>query len=210
MERTRRASIAIALGCALLVASGCVAPRAAREPTGALVLELAAEPRGARGSVLYLERVADPKPRAPGPRVFEVASGGPGFDPPLSVVRPGSDVVFVNRGELAHRLFSADDRGRRERALDPGGRSLPLPIARAGAHRFYCSLHPEESFVLFASPSDHYVLPDGRPVHRIEALPAGVYRLSWWSDAGVRTAAHVEIRAGVTERRTLREGPGSP
>jgi hypothetical protein len=151
VERTRRASIAVALGCALLLTSGCLGPGAAREPTGALVLELAAEPRGARESVLYLERVADPKPRAPGPRV-----------------------------------------------------------SRAGAHRFYCSLHPEESFVLFASPSDHYVLPDGRRVHRIEALPAGAYRLSWWSDAGVRTAAHVEIRPGVTERRTLREGPGSP
>jgi plastocyanin len=206
----RVVGIAAALACGLLALAGCGSLGLAGQPGGALVLELGPEQRRASDAVLYLERVADPQPRAPGPRVFEVSSEGPGFAPPLQVVRPGSDVVFVNRGELAHRLFSADDRGRRERHLDPGGRSEPLPIARAGGQRFYCSLHPEESFSLFASPSDHFLVPDGRPVHRIEALPAGAYRLSWWSDAGVRTAGHVEIRPGATARRALRDGPAAP
>ena len=212
MTRSLRAAKSIALVCALLAWAGCrgASGPGPASPTGALILELAPAQRNASGSVLYLERLVDPQPRLPGPRVFEVSSEGPGFAPPLQVVRPGSDVVFVNHGALAHRLFSADDRGRRERSLDPGGRSEPLPIARAGGQRFYCSLHPEESFSLFASPSDHFVVPDGRPRYHIESLPAGSYRLSWWSAAGVRTAGQVEIRPGEIAQRAISEGPDSP
>lgn len=213
--RLNRKTCAAVVGGLVLVGlavSGC---RGAAGPwsaaaTGSLVLELAPDARGARGAVLYLERVADPEPRSSGPRVYEVTSEGPDFRPPLQVVRPGSEVVFVNHGGLAHRLFSADDRGRRERALAPGGRSEPLTIARAGGQRFYCSLHPEESFVLFASPSDHFVVPDGRPQVRMDALPVGAYRLSWWSDAGVSTAGHFEIHAGETARRAISSGPATP
>jgi plastocyanin len=171
-----------------------------------VVVDIPPEQIRAPGSVLYLERVSDPQPRSAGPQVVDVASEGPTFDPPLSVVRSGADVRFVNHGGLAHLLFIADGSRRRERAVDPNGVSDLLRVTRAGEHRFYCSLHPEESFAVFASPSDHFVVPDGTRSHRIEGLPAGLYQLSWFSNAGLRSAGVVEIRPGKTTKHAISVG----
>lgn len=195
---------------ALGVLAGCQNPTwAPSGHRGALVVEFAPAQSRATGSVLYLERVSEPLKRAGGPRQVDVMSEGARFDSSLHVVRPGDDVRFVNRGTLAHRLFIADDEGRREQALGPGGSSKALRITRAGEHRFYCSLHPDEGFVLFASPSDQFIVPDGRRSHRIDDLPVGHYRLSWWSDAGVRSVGMAEVRAGQTGTLAISLGPAS-
>jgi hypothetical protein len=136
----------------------------------------------------------------------DIASEGDAFAPPLHVVRPGDEVQFVNRGALVHRLFIADVDGRSERAVNPGGASAAFEITRAGEHRFYCSLHPHESFTVFASPSDQFVVPDGGSSYRFDDLPAGRYRLRWWSEAGLRSLGSVEIREGETETRAISLG----
>ena len=125
------------------------------------------------------------------------------------MVRQGDVIRFVNRGALAHRVFIADAGERRERALDPKGVSEALRTVRAGEHRFYCSLHPDESFAVFVSPSDHFIALDGRRSYRIDDLPIGHYRLSWWSDAGLRSVGKAEIRADETESLTISLGPAS-
>jgi plastocyanin len=208
VARTKERGIWIAASFALAVLFGCQSPTTPRPMTrpGAVVVEIAPAQTRANRSVLYLERVSDPPPRVAGQQVVDIASEGSSFDPPLLVVRSGADIRFVNRGELAHLLFIADVNGRRERAVDPGGVSALLRFTRVGEHRFYCSLHPDENFAVFASPSDHFVVPDGSRTHRIDGLPAGRYQLSWWSDAGVRSVGVVEIRPGETAKHAIALG----
>lgn len=203
----------IAAGLALVALSGCqlsaAAPRPPERP-GSLLLELDPAQSRAGGSVLYLEQASDPRPRVTGAQRVTVVSEGPAFDPPLRVVRAGADLRFLNRGPLAHRLFIADDKGRRERSVDPGGQSELLRITRLGEHRFYCSLHPDEGFSVFASPSDYFVVTDGASSYRLDDLPPGSYHLTRWSDAGVHWIAAVEIRPGGTARQTISAGPAGP
>jgi plastocyanin len=203
----------IAAALALSLLSSCRSPTIWStwpERDGALVVELAGPGRNADASVLYLERTSDPRPRAGAPEQVDVTSDGAAFRPPLYVLRSGDDVRFVNRGRLAHLLFIADENGRREQAVAPGGTSELLRITRLGGHRFYCSLHPDESFAVFVSPSDHFIVPDGRRSHRIDGLAAGRYRLSWWSDAGVRSVGTVAIRPGETATRAITLSAGTP
>jgi plastocyanin len=176
---------------------------------GRLLLELSEAWSRETGSVVFLEPVsADPGMRR-GVRVTEIANDGASFRPALTVVSAGDQVRFANRGGVAHRIFVIGQRGRRERLLEPGGRSAPLRIATAGEHRFYCSLHPDESFVVFAAPSRHFVVPDGGRSHHLEDIPTGEYRVGWWREADVRSLGVVEIRAGETARYPATTAPRS-
>ncbi len=163
---------------------------------GALIVHLARAPGPATASVLYLKPESEPR-WSPSRRVLvEVASDGTSFQPAFTTVYVGDDLRFVNRGTVTHQVFITDDEGRRERLLEPGSRSAALRISRVGENRFYCSLHPQESFVVFASPSLHFAVLNGERTLRIRHIPAGSYRLSWWSESGVRSLELIEIRSG--------------
>lgn len=147
-------------------------------------------------SVLYLE------PHTPSPWIMwrvasvEVVSEGTSFQAPITAIFAGDRVRFVNRGPLAHRIFTADPERRIERLVEPDGRSEPLPVMRAGENHFYCSLHPDESLVIFAAPTPFFLVLSGEPDQRIDRIPAGQYQLNEWSESGLRSLGSLEIRAG--------------
>jgi plastocyanin len=161
---------------------------------GGLVVNDERAPRDT--TVLYLE--SEKESRWTGWRwaPVDVMSDGASFRPPITAVQLGDRVRFVNRGAVAHRLFTLEPQGRRERLAEPASQSATLRISKPGANRFYCSLHPGESFVIFASPSPYFLVLGGEPVHRIDRIPAGSYRLSAWNEAGTRFLKAIEIRPG--------------
>ena len=122
---------------------------------------------------------------------------------PVTAVHVEDEVRFVNRGALAHRLFTLDPEGRRERLAKPESQSATLRISKPGENRFYCSLHPGESFVIFASPTPYFLVLGGKSIQRIDRIPAGTYRLSAWSEAGVRHLEDIEIRPGEATSHAL-------
>jgi len=164
---------------------------------------------GARTSpaVLYLEPQSGAGPIPWRAAQVDVASDGALFRPPLTAVYTGDSVRFVNRGPLAHRIFTADPESRRERLVAPFGESKALRVTKPGENRFYCSLHPDESLVIFAAPSPFFVVTRGAPAHQLERIPTGRYRLNAWSEAGLRFLGPIEIRSGQTTSHTLSDEP---
>jgi len=210
VTRGRCRSIWIAAVLVLGPWLGCRLPLAAPTPAlGRLVIELPQAERGASGAVVYLESAADPLVQDTG-RLIEIASEGPSFQAPPRVIQSGDRIRFVNQGGVAHRIFVTDEAGRRERQVSPRAHSAELPITRPGEHRFYCSLHPDESVLLFATPSPHFVIPNGETRHTIDGLVAGVYQVGWWSENGVRRLGTVEIQPGRSEARAVLLEPGLP
>ncbi|MGH7540700.1 MAG: hypothetical protein ACRELC_06860, partial [Gemmatimonadota bacterium] len=129
------------------------------------------------------------------------------FAPPFRAIRAGRPVRLVNAGPLAHRIFSADlDDGALDLPPDSGSVSLSLPPN--GPIRFYCSLHPDETFLIFSSPSDHFALPDSTGGFRFPAVPAGRYTLSIWSEAIAGPVRQIEVRAARTTRAIVWLDPG--
>jgi plastocyanin len=157
---------------------GCRLHRAAPPPAlGELVIELPQAERGASGAVIFLESAMDPGVQDTG-RLIEIVSEGQSFQAPTRVIQSGDRIRFVNQGPVAHRIFVTDEAGRRERQISPRAHSAELPITRPGEHRFYCSLHPDESVLLFATPSSHFVIPNGESRHTIDGLVAGIYQVA--------------------------------
>ena len=112
--------------------------------------------------------------------VVVIASRGETFAPALAAIPAGRRVVFANGGPLAHALFSADLAGTR---LDvpPDGRSEAVRLPPIGPVRFYCSLHSEETFVLYAGSGRVAVVePGGR--FSFARVDGGRYTLAIWSE----------------------------
>ncbi len=200
MARSRSRLAAAAAGLALAVGSGC-AGVPWRDP-GQLVVRVPGEPDPGQSWVLYLEPESG---RAGSPRtaLVEVASGGASFRPRLTAVQVGDQVRFVNEGAVAHRLFTAGEGTRRERLVGAPGRSESLRISKPEENRFYCSLHPDETFVVFASPSPWFAVLAPAEERRIGGIPSGSYRLTLWSEEGLRALGLLEIRSGVATSYTV-------
>jgi len=114
-------------------------------------------------------------------RPLVITSRHAAFDPALVAVRRGQRVVFANEGPLNHALFSADLPGARFE-IPPGTRTRDITLPPVGPVRFYCSLHSEESFVVFASDTDYLALVEGNSPYSLGPLAAGTYTLSIFSE----------------------------
>jgi len=109
-----------------------------------------------------------------------ITSRNTAFDPPLAAVGRGRGVVFANEGPLSHALFSADLPGAKF-ALPPSTRTRRIDLPPRGPIRFYCSLHADESFVVFAPNTEYVAVVEGHAPYSLGPVEAGVYTLSIWS-----------------------------
>ncbi len=213
VARSRSRLAAAAAGLALAAGSGCagvpwrdpgqLVGRVPRElGPGQLVVHVPGEPEPGQSWVLYLEPDSG-HAGAPRTALVQVASRGSSFRPLLTVVQVGDQIQFVNEGAVTHRLFTAGEGERRERLVGALGRSEWLSISKPGENRFYCSLHPDESFVVFASPSPWFAVLAPAEERRIAGIPSGSYRLTLWSEAGLHPLGPLEIHSGVATAYTL-------
>jgi plastocyanin len=62
------------------------------------------------------------------------------YQPARLTIRPGTTVVWNNRGQVAHTVTAED------RSFDTGeidsGQTGSLTFARPGTYRYYCTPHP--------------------------------------------------------------------
>ena len=183
--RRRRARLVL-VACAL-AASGCASPLAWL-PGGFGGVEGEIRIRGRGESVEKLGPVVVYlRPHASAPQgagtltLFDDRADERGQE--LVVITRGQSLRFVSRSGVAHRLFALRGEERLDVGVPENGESRVVPMERAGWIRFYCSLHQDENWDVFVSPSPHFARLglDGR--YRIEHLPRGDYELSIWSAA---------------------------
>lgn len=111
-----------------------------------------------------------------------IVSDGPRFSPPLVGVPWKRSVVLVNEGPVNHRLFAAALGRERAFELAPGGRSGPFRLPPVGPIRFFCSLHADETFVVFAGRTPYVAVIEGRERFSFDPVAPGRYMLSIWSE----------------------------
>ena len=114
-------------------------------------------------------------------RPLVITSHRADFDPPLVAVGRGRAVVFANEGPLSHTLFSADLPGARFE-LPPATRTRDVQLPPVGPVRFYCALHSDESFVVFAADTEYMAVVKGGSPYSLGPVKAGTYTLSIFSE----------------------------
>ncbi len=101
----------------------------------------------------------------------------------LAVLVRGQSLRFASQSGLEHRLFTVSGPHRIDVKVPANGRSRPVRMERLGWMRFYCSLHQDETWDAFVSPSSHYARLGPNGAYRIAYIPPGDYKLSIWSTA---------------------------
>lgn len=177
------------LGVALL--RGTVAHAEAHRSAGPLVVYL-----------IPLETVA-PLPSIGRPAVVRWRKGA--FEPDSTAVRQGGRVQIVNEGGLHHRLFTAGDRAI-QLHLTPHG-AYELEVGAGGASHIYCSLHPSEYLLIYASKQRYVgsVRPDG--TWSIGPVAPGDYRLMLWSPSADGFVRKVRVWPWTVQTQSLRLKP---
>lgn len=142
-------------------------------------------------------------PANPPTRTVRVVSPADEFAPEFAAIGPGDSLVFVNRGRLRHRVFTAGADGDVAREVPPGSASEPLVLKKYGPVRFFCSLHPDETFLLYIAPTPYFALLSPAGGYRIRGLPAGEYRLAIWSPRVTGTVREFQVVAGRASREQI-------
>jgi len=128
---------------------------------------------------------------------------GQRFHPPFVAMVQGDLIRFVNEEGVHHRLFAVTPAGRVDAALAPRSTAPPVRAERPGLLRFYCSLHPDESYAVFVAPSPYYAVADVRGGYAIRRVPAGAWHLHLWSEAAAGPVRGVDVGLFRSERVTI-------
>ncbi len=150
--------------------------------------------------VVYLER-EEGTVRDSNRKTLVVSDGDDEFrGHELTVLVHGQSLQFLSQSGLEHRLFTVSGPNRIDVRVPANGRSRSVRMGRLGWMRFYCSLHQDESWDAFVTPSPHYARLGPNGAYRIAYVPPGDYELSIWSpaiDGKVRTIRVGWFASGV-------------
>jgi plastocyanin len=194
--------LALAVGLALVAAS-----LARAEPPASVAGEVSVALSGVRladvsPAVVYLEPLDAPPPR-PRTAPAELRQHDARFQPGFLVVSVGQPVAMPNDDTIFHNIFSYSRPNDFDLGLYRGGESRSVSFRHAGPVRIYCSIHDRMNGLIFVSPSPWFAVPSASGGYRIDAVPAGNYRVRVWSDRLPELVRPIALRSGEDARANL-------
>jgi plastocyanin len=153
-------------------------------------------------AVVYLEPIGSGAPNAaPTPGVLR--HGRAALRPGLLAVAPGDEVWFLNDDTLFHGAFSYS----KPNAFDLGtygpAEHRRIRFEQAGVVRVHCPLHPDESGVVFVTPTRLVTRPGASGRYDIQDIAPGRYWLRAWADGLAETRYDVTLRPGEAAFRDI-------
>jgi plastocyanin len=139
---------------------------------------------------------ASPAPESHG-RV-RVSQTSKGFDPHVSVVSPGTTVVFKNEDAVFHNAFCVE----KEAPFDVGtygpGQTRGVRMRKPGTYQVFCELHPKESAYIVVAPGSWHTRPraDGR--FSFKDVPLGTYQVRVWRPNKKELLGSAEVKPRET------------
>ncbi|WP_298833995.1 methylamine utilization protein [uncultured Piscinibacter sp.] len=133
-------------------------------------------------AVVLLEPASGKAPVKPLPDV-EISQAKRQFNPRVTLVTVGTKVHFPNFDAVRHHVYSFSAAKTFELKLYSGVPAAPIVFDRPGIAVLGCNIHDRMAawVVVADTPWSARSGPDG--IARIDAAPAGAYRLSGWHPA---------------------------
>lgn len=153
-------------------------------------------------AIVYLDRVQGVAADAPR-MTSELRHHAERLAPDLLVVAPGDTVWLVNDDRIFHGAFSYS----RPNAFTLGdygpGERRQIQFAHAGTVRIHCRFHPEESSLVFVTPTRLVGRPAPNGSYQIAGVAAGRYWLKVWIDGLPEKIIDITLRPGESAFRDI-------
>lgn len=148
-------------------------------------------------AIVYLEGNFGPLPKLTAPAVM--AQENQTFTPDLLAIPVGGAVIFPNRDDMYHNVFSYSkakrfDLGRYRKEEKP----KPVVFDKPGAVTIHCEIHEAMRGTVLVLATPHFVKTGSDGRYRLENLPTGRYLLKAWVDGNDIREHWVELKSGQT------------
>jgi plastocyanin len=147
-------------------------------------------------AVVYLEGSFK---KAPPEKPVVMEQSGYQFSPGVVAVQTGSQIVFPNRDDDYHNVFSYSktkrfDLGRFRKDETPPAMVFDKP----GIVRLYCEIHGHMRGIVLVLDTPHFAATSSDGRFKLSNLPAGNFTLKAWLDEKTTLEQPVSLKAGQT------------
>ena len=119
------------------------------------------------------------------------------YQPRYSTIHAGDQVVFVNKDNIRHNVFSLSENNAFDLGTYGAGLKRAVSLKEPGIVKIYCNIHPEmATFVAVGNQGLSVKADDQGRYHIGEVLP-GAYEVTVWNIRG-ETKRIVEVKANKT------------
>ena len=188
--------------------AGCAAPGAIG---GRLVLpasshdRIAAEsgtggeqqPLGAQEAVISVVARGEQDPATvPLPQCHSIAHTAHGFEPHVLPVAVGTAVVFKNRDQVYHKVFSISPAKPFNLGSQAPGERDSVVFDSVGVVSLHCELHPEATGFVVVLPTEQFTQPNAQGTFVLPELAPGTYTIAAWHPTYGEVKRRVEVPKG--------------
>jgi plastocyanin len=189
--------IILAIGSCLLGATGLLAGSitgtvSAKGPEGAPAVSAGGEYQSHRYSlaekidyehlqdfVVYIDQAVDGDAGAKA----TITQRNVSFDPPLLAIPVGTKVLWPNKDEIFHNVFSMSDAKPFDLGLYTKDQKVPeITFDQPGRVDVYCSIHAKMHCIILVLPSRFIAKSDARGRFALTDVPPGTYKVTAWHD----------------------------
>ncbi len=148
-------------------------------------------------AIVYLEREDGKYPKPDADQVRRIGQAGYQFRPGVSAVQTGGRVMFPNRDDEFHNVFSYS----RAKRFDLGRfrkdeTSPTVTFDKPGLVKIYCEIHKHMRSLLLVLDTPWFIATDAQGHFELSNIPAGEYRLKAFLPSEVTLESRVSIAEG--------------
>ena len=192
------AGVSLMAGCAAPGAIGgrLVLPAASRDR---MAVESGADggsrPFGAQEAVISVVARGEP-PTQPPPKCHSIVHTAHGFEPHVLPVAVGTAVVFKNRDQVYHKVFSISPAKSFDLGSQAPGEQDSVVFDSVGVVTVHCELHPEATGFVVVLPTEQFTQPNAQGKFVLPELAPGTYTIAAWHPTYGEVKRRVKVPKG--------------
>jgi len=162
---------------------------------------MAPDATGVSGVAVYLESGV-PMPVAAPRRTVEIQQKDKSFAPYLTVIGNNDKVVFTNRDDITHHIYSVNGPARFSFKIREGEENADQQFNQPGIIAMGCNIHDWMSGYLLVADAAYATTTDSDGWARFDAIEPGDYRVVAWHPQ-MREPGPLSLQLTVQDRSEL-------
>ena len=121
------------------------------------------------------------------------------FNPKILPVVVGTKVLCPNDDNVTHNIFSPSKSAKSFNfGLYPPGSNKEIVVEKAGVVPFRCNIHADMAAYVVVCPNRYFAKTDNDGKFKIENVPPGQYKLTFWHEKLRPKTVEVKVTSGAT------------